>query len=342
MTAAADPILDARAQPEEVAFEETIRPRALDEFVGQDRIREQVGVIIDAAKARGAPPDHLLFSGPPGLGKTTIAHIVATECGAALRPTSGPSLVRAGDLAAIVTNLEPGDVLFIDEIHRMPRPVEEILYQAMEDFTLDVMIGKGPSARSIRIEVPPFTLIGATTRTGLLTSPLRHRFGYSARMEYYGSVDLVKIVERSARVLNVEIDNEGATEIGTRSRGTPRIANRLLRRVRDVAEVQGTGMVTRGIARAALQTFDVDELGLDRLDIAMLRALCEKFGGGPVGLTTIAASLGEEPDTIEDVCEPFLLQIGFLQRTPRGRIATEHAFAHLGLARPNGGTPTLL
>lgn len=342
MSTAPEEVLDPRAHTGDVEFEASIRPRTLDEFVGQERIRKQLTVIIEAARARGAPPDHLLFSGPPGLGKTSLAHIVAAECGATLRQTSGPSLERAGDLAAIVTNLEPGNVLFIDEVHRLPRPVEEILYQAMEDFQLDVVIGKGPSARSIRIDVPPFTLIGATTRTGLLTSPLRHRFGYSARLEFYEPADLLQIVRRSARVLGVTIDDAGATEIGTRARGTPRIANRLLRRVRDVAEVQGSGSVDRAIARAALETFDVDELGLDRLDTSLLRTLCEKFGGGPAGLTTLAASLGEEVDTIEDVCEPYLLQIGFLQRTPRGRVATDRAFAHLGIARPQSGAPTLL
>ncbi|MFP5225180.1 MAG: Holliday junction branch migration DNA helicase RuvB [Actinomycetota bacterium] len=317
----------------EAEFEASIRPRKLEEFIGQDQVRAQVSLIVEAARNRGVPPDHLLFSGPPGLGKTSLAYIVANELGATLRPTSGPSLERAGDLAAILTNLEEGDVLFIDEIHRLPRPVEEILYQAMEDFQLDVVIGKGPAARSIRLEVARFTLIGATTRTGLLTSPLRHRFGYTARLEYYRTPDLVEVCNRSARVLAVELEPDAATEVAGRSRGTPRIANRLLRRVRDFAEVKGDGSVTVDVAREALRMFEVDELGLDALDLALLKTLVEKFGGGPTGLTTLAASLSEEPDTIEDVSEPFLLQAGLIQRTPRGRIATEAAFEHLGLRR---------
>jgi Holliday junction DNA helicase RuvB len=273
------------------------------------------------------------------LGKTSLAHIVAAEVGAALRPTSGPSLERAGDLAAIVTNLERGDVLFIDEIHRLPRPVEEVLYQAMEDFQLDVVIGKGPSARSIRIDLPPFTLIGATTRTGLLTSPLRDRFGYSARLDYYGVEDLITILRRSAGVFGIALTDDGSAEIASRSRGTPRIANRLLRRVRDYAEVRADGSIDEPIARAALELFEVDELGLDKLDLAVLRTVIEKFGGGPVGITTLSASLSEESDTIEDVSEPYLLQIGFLQRTPRGRTATDLAYHHLGLERgPIGNT----
>jgi Holliday junction DNA helicase RuvB len=336
-----DSAMAAAVAPDEIEFEATLRPSMLAEFVGQDQIKRQVGLIIEAARNRGAPPDHLLFSGPPGLGKTSLAHIVANEVGVPLRPTSGPSLERAGDLAAIVTNLEPGEVLFIDEIHRLPRPVEEVLYQAMEDFKLDVVIGKGPSARSIRIDLPPFTLIGATTRTGLLTGPLRDRFGYSARLDYYAADDLLAICRRSARVLGIDVEESGATEIAGRSRGTPRIANRLLRRVRDYAEVKGSGRIDQAIARAALELFDVDELGLDKLDLAILRTVIEKFGGGPVGITTLAASLSEETDTIEDVSEPFLLQIGFLQRTPRGRMATEGAYEHLGLARPEGH-PTLL
>ena len=333
-------VLGPHAVPEEIEFEAAIRPRVLDEFIGQDQVKRQVGLIIEAARNRGTPPDHLLFSGPPGLGKTSLAYIVAAELSATLRPTSGPSLDRAGDLAAIVTNLEHGDVLFIDEIHRLPRPVEEVLYQAMEDFKLDVVIGKGPAARSIRIDLPPFTLIGATTRTGLLTSPLRHRFGYSARLDYYEVDDLCAIARRSATVLSVDLDPDGAAEIASRARGTPRIANRLLRRVRDYAEVKADGRVTEAVARAALEMFEVDELGLDKLDIAVLRAIAEKFGGGPVGISTLSAALSEEPDTIEDVSEPYLLQIGFLQRTPRGRIATPAAYEHLGLSRPGG--PTLL
>jgi len=328
-----DEILARAPLPEEAELEVSLRPRTLDEFVGQDQVKQQVGLILAAARKRGSAPDHLLFSGPPGLGKTSLSHIVASELGVDLRPTSGPALERAGDLAAILTNLEENEVLFIDEIHRLPRTVEEILYQAMEDFKVDVVIGKGPSARSIRIDLASFTLIGATTRTGLLTGPLRDRFGYSARLDYYGTEHLFAIVSRSAGVLDVDLAPDGAAEIASRSRGTPRIANRLLKRVRDYAEVEADGRVTAEVARAALALFEVDELGLDKLDMAVLRTICEKFGGGPVGITTIAASLSEETDTIEDVCEPYLLQIGFLQRTPRGRVATEHAWRHLGIGR---------
>ena len=326
-------VMPSRADAE---FEASIRPRKLDEFIGQDQVRAQVELIVSAARNRGTAPDHLLFSGPPGLGKTSLAHIVANELGVAMKPTSGPSLERAGDLAAILTNLEEGDVLFVDEIHRLPRPVEEVLYQAMEDFLLDVVIGKGPAARSIRLEIPRFTLIGATTRSGLLTSPLRSRFGYTARLEYYDVAALEEVCVRSARVLGVTIDRDACLEIASRSRGTPRICNRLLRRVRDFAEVHADGTVGLTVAQRALAMFGVDELGLDALDGSLLRALVEKFNGGPTGLTTLAASLSEEPDTIEDVCEPFLLQIGLITRTPRGRVATDAAWRHLGLEPPSG------
>ncbi|MGE5459005.1 MAG: Holliday junction branch migration DNA helicase RuvB, partial [Solirubrobacterales bacterium] len=301
------------------------------EFVGQDRIKEQLGLLIEGARARGETVDHLLFSGPPGLGKTTLAGIVANEVGVGFQPTSGPALDRPGDLAAILTNLGEGDVLFVDEIHRMPRPVEEVLYPALEDFKLDVVLGKGPSARSIRLDLPRFTLVGATTRPGRITLPLRERFGFSPRLDYYSVEDLARIVRRSAGILEVAIDDEGALEIAGRSRGTPRVANRLLRRVRDVAEVRHDGRVTGEIARAGLELFEVDAEGLDKLDLAVLSTIVRKFGGGPVGLSTLAAAIGEETDTIEDVVEPYLMQLGFLKRTPRGRVATERALRHLGL-----------
>ena len=333
-------ILDREAAPEERDFEASLRPRSLGEFVGQAQVKEQIGLILDAARGRGRPPDHLLFSGPPGLGKTSLAHIVANELGVTLRGTSGPALERAGDLASILTNLEPNDVLFIDEIHRLPRTVEEVLYPAMEDFELDIVIGKGPAARSIKLDVPRFTLVGATTRTGLLTGPLRDRFGFTARLDYYEPADLDVIVRRSAGLMSVRIDPDGAAEIARRARGTPRVANRLLRRVRDYAEVRGDGTVDVGVAREALTIFEVDELGLDKMDLALVRAIVEKFGGGPVGVETLAAALHEESDTLEDVSEPYLLQLGFIKRTTRGRVATDLAYEHLGLQRAGG--PTLL
>jgi Holliday junction DNA helicase RuvB len=320
--------------PEDREFDVALRPRTLADFVGQDRVKDQLAVLLAGAGQRGEPVDHLLFSGPPGLGKTTLAQIVAIEMGAGFQPTSGPALERPSDLAAILTNLGDGDVLFVDEIHRMPRAVEEVLYPALEDFSLDVVLGKGPTARSIRLDLPRFTLIGATTRPGRITLPLRERFGFSPRLDYYDVDDLTRIVLRSAGILEVAVDEEGAREIARRARGTPRIANRLLRRVRDVAEVRHDGRISAKVARAGLEMFEVDEEGLDRLDHAVLHAVAEKFSGGPVGLSTLAAAVGEEPDTIEDVVEPYLLQLGFLRRTPRGRVATPAAFAHLGVQAP--------
>jgi holliday junction DNA helicase RuvB len=331
-------ILDREAAPDERDFEASLRPRSLGEFVGQGQVKEQIGLILDAARGRGTPPDHLLFSGPPGLGKTSLAHIVAAELGVTLRSTSGPALERAGDLASILTNLEPFDVLFIDEIHRLSRVVEEVLYPAMEDFEIDIVIGKGPAARSIKLDVPRFTLVGATTRTGLLTGPLRDRFGFTARLDYYDAADLDVIVRRSASLLAVKIDAGGAAEIARRSRGTPRVANRLLRRVRDYAEVRGDGTIDTDVAREALTVFQVDELGLDKMDLALVRAIVEKFAGGPVGVETLAAALHEESDTLEDVSEPYLLQLGFIKRTTRGRVATDLAYSHLGLQRAGGAT----
>ena len=312
-------IVDPEVPEEEREFDAALRPRRIDEFVGQDRVKEQLALLIDGARARGETVDHLLFSGPPGLGKTTLAGIVSKELGVGFQPTSGPALDRPGDLAAILTNLEEGDVLFVDEIHRMPRAVEEVLYPALEDFKLDVVLGKGPSARSIRLDLPRFTLVGATTRPGRITLPLRERFGFSPRLDYYSIDDLGAIVRRSSRILGVPIDAEGTHEIARRSRGTPRVANRLLRRVRDFAQVRHDGDVTSDVARAGLELFEVDEEGLDKLDLAILSTVVVKFGGGPVGLSTLSAAVGEESDTIEDVVEPYLLQLGLLQRTPRGR-----------------------
>jgi len=315
-------------------LEASLRPRRLDEFVGQARVSEQLALVLQGARGRGKPADHVLFSGPPGLGKTSLAGIVAAEMSANLRATSGPALERPGDLAAILSNLEPGDVLFVDEIHRLPRAVEETLYPAMEDFTLDIVVGKGPGAKALRLSLPEFTLVGATTRTGLVTSPLRDRFGFAARLDFYSPAELVEILRRSAGILGVRLDADGAAEVANRSRGTPRIANRLLRRVRDYAEVRADGVVTTAVARAALELFEVDARGLDKLDRWVLLALCRDFGGGPVGLSTLAVAVGEEPDTVEDVVEPFLIQQGLLARTPRGRVATESGFAHLGIPPP--------
>jgi Holliday junction DNA helicase RuvB len=329
--------MDPRADPLDDRDEATLRPRHLDEFVGQREVVEHLRIVLEAARRRSQPSDHFLFAGPPGLGKTTLAGIVAAEMGVGLRITSGPALVRAGDLAALLNDLQAGDVLFIDEIHRLSRAVEEILYPAMEDFQLDIVIGKGPTARSIRLDLPPFTLVGATTRTGLVTGPLRDRFGLVARLDYYVPGDLEAIIGRTSRILEVDLEPQGASEIAGRSRGTPRIANRLLRRVRDFAEVRGNGVVDRPTAAAGLALFGVDELGLDKVDRAILGAVCGRFGGGPVGLSTLAVCVGEEPDTVEDVYEPFLMQAGLLMRTPRGRIATPSAWRHLGLDEPRPG-----
>ncbi len=320
-----------------------LRPKRLSEFVGQRELKEHLAIVLEAAKKRGQPADHILLAGPPGLGKTSMAGIVAAEMGVHLLITSGPALERAGDLAAILTKLEEGDVLFIDEIHRLSRAVEEILYPAMEDFQLDIVVGKGPAASSIRLTLPPFTLIGATTRTGMITGPLRDRFGLVARLDYYTDDELEAIVLRAAGILRVDIETEGAWEIARRSRGTPRIANRLLRRVRDYAEVRGDGTISEATAKKGLKLFGVDELGLDKVDRAILNAICVQFNGGPVGLSTVAIGVGEQPETVEDMYEPFLIQQGMIARTPRGRVAMPAAWAHLGLALPadRGGLPSL-
>ncbi|MEB3102040.1 Holliday junction branch migration DNA helicase RuvB [Ferviditalea candida] len=327
-------IISANFMMEDQAEELSLRPRYLSEYIGQSQVKDNLKIYIEAAKMRKEALDHVLLYGPPGLGKTTLSIIIANELGVNIRTTSGPAIERPGDLAAILTNLQEGDVLFIDEIHRLHRTVEEVLYPAMEDFALDIIIGKGPSARSVRLDLPAFTLIGATTRAGLLSSPLRDRFGVMSRLEYYTVEELTFIVQRASEILGVKIVGDAAREIGMRSRGTPRIANRLLKRVRDYAQVKGDGIITTEIARSALSMIQVDDLGLDAIDHKMLKAIIHQFNGGPVGLDTIAASIGEESQTIEDVYEPYLLQIGFLQRTPRGRMLTRLAYGHLGMVYP--------
>lgn len=320
---------------EDIVADATLRPQSLEEYIGQDKVKEKMAVFIEAAKKRGEALDHVLLYGPPGLGKTTLAHIIAQELNVNIRITSGPAIERPGDLAALLTNLTDKDVLFIDEIHRLNSSVEEVLYPAMEDYALDIILGKGPSARSMRIDLPRFTLVGATTRAGMLTSPLRDRFGIINRLQMYDADQLKTIVRRSARILDIHVDEQGAEEIARRSRGTPRIANRLLRRVRDFADVRAEGMITKKAADEGLKLLEVDELGLDHSDRLVLDAILTKFGGGPVGLETLAATTGEESGTIEDVIEPFLLQLGFIQRTPRGRCATENAYRHMGLPMPD-------
>jgi holliday junction DNA helicase RuvB len=342
MSEPTEDLADPTAFPDEREVEASLRPKRLSEFVGQPKVREQLQLVLESALRRNRPPDHVLLSGPPGLGKTSLAMIIAAELGTPIRVTSGPAIERAGDLAALLTSLTDGEVLFIDEIHRIARPAEELLYMAMEDFRVDVIVGKGPGATAIPLDLAAFTLVGATTRAGLLTGPLRDRFGFTGHMDFYAFDELEDVLERSAVLLGVDLRPDGAAEIASRSRGTPRIANRLLRRVRDYAEVRADGVITEQIARAALAVYDVDELGLDRLDRAVLDALVRRFGGGPVGVGTLAVAVGEETETVEEVAEPFLVRAGLLARTPRGRVATPAAWQHLGLAAPAAAQgPTL-
>ena len=329
-----DSITNIEADNEEVLFESTLRPNQFEDYIGQEKTKRNLEIFIEAARIRGDALDHVLFYGPPGLGKTTLANIIASEMGANIKSTSGPVIEKSGDLAAILTNLKKGDILFIDEIHRLSNVIEEILYSAMEDYNLDIMIGQGPSARSIKLELPPFTLVGATTRAGLLTSPLRDRFGVVHRLDYYSSEELKTIITRSSSILKIEIHPEGAGEIARRSRGTPRISNRLLKRVRDYAQVKANGVITKDVAEKSLAMMEIDHFGLDKMDHKLMLTLIEKFRGGPVGVESLAASISEEKDTIEDVLEPYLMQSGFIQRTPRGRIATEIAYKHFGITPP--------
>jgi Holliday junction DNA helicase RuvB len=334
-------LVDPHPDPGESAAESALRPTTLADFEGQPRVSDQLGLVLEAARARGAVPDHVLLSGPPGLGKTTLAGIIAAELNAPLRISSGPAIQHAGDLAAILSGLSEGEVFFLDEIHRMSRPAEEMLYLAMEDFRVDVVVGKGPGATAIPLDIPQFTLVGATTRSGMLPGPLRDRFGFNAQLDFYDAADLERIVHRSAKLIGADLEPSGAVEIAGRSRGTPRIANRLLRRVRDYAQVRADGRITADVARAALDLYEVDALGLDRLDRSVVEVICKRFGGGPVGLSTLAISVGEEAETVEEVAEPFLVRLGFLMRTPRGRVATDAAWRHLGLTPPPAANPNL-